>query len=370
MDKREKQKRSKTMIRVIAACILLTVSGGIQILVSVMPGLAEWYSVHIYQVLVSVFGRFFGIFPFSVSEICLYILLLVLAASLVHITVKIIRKDNRKRTLMRWLSCLFLVAAVLMFLYTVNCGVNYKRNSFSEKAGISAGGGTVDELEAVCSRLTEKVNACSSLVTRNTEGEMILQSEEDEGAVSAMQKLGKEYPMLDGYYPQPKRLLVSELLSYQGLTGVYSPFTLEANYNGDMLDYNIPFTTCHELSHLRGFMQEDEANFIAFLACSSSDSIDFQYSGYLMGWIYSMNELSSADAERWSVVRSGLAPEAEADLRANSTFWDAYDGRTAKLSNQINDLYLKANGQDDGIKSYNRMVDLMIAYYRDTENKK
>ncbi|MCH1978311.1 DUF3810 family protein, partial [Lawsonibacter sp. OA9] len=127
-----------------------------------MPGLAEWYSVHIYQVLVSVFGRFFGIFPFSVSEICLYILLLVLAASLVHITVKIIRKDNRKRTLMRWLSCLFLVAAVLMFLYTVNCGVNYKRNSFSEKAGISAGGGTVDELEAVCSRLTEKVNACSS----------------------------------------------------------------------------------------------------------------------------------------------------------------------------------------------------------------
>ena len=115
-------------------------------------------------------------------------------------------------------------------------------------------------------------------------------------------------------------------------------------------------------------MQEDEANFIAFLACSSSESIDFQYSGYLMGWIYSMNELSSADAVRWRAVRSRLEPEAEEDLSANSTFWNAYDGRTAKLSNQINDLYLKANGQADGVQSYNRMVDLIIAHYRDTQD--
>ena len=87
--------------------------------------------------------------------------------------------------------------------------------------------------------------------------------------------------MLEGYYPQPKKTSGLRTPLIRPLTGVYSPFTLEANYNSDMPDYNIPFTACHELSHLRGFMQEDEANFIAFLACSSSESIDFQYSDTL-----------------------------------------------------------------------------------------
>ena len=47
--------------------------------------------------------------------------------------------------------------------------------------------------------------------------------------------------------------------------------------------YNIPHTICHELSHLKGFMREDEANFIGYLACIGSDSPDFRYSGYLTG---------------------------------------------------------------------------------------
>ena len=86
---------------------------------------------------------------------------------------------------------------------------------------------------------------------------MTLEAPEGEGAVEAVHGLAEEFPALEGYYPQPKKLLLSEFLSYQGLTGIYSPFTVEANYNGDMTAYNIPFTTCHELSHLRGFMQEE-----------------------------------------------------------------------------------------------------------------
>ena len=370
MNKRDKKKRFSTVFAVITVCMLLAASAGMLILASAVPGLARWYAVHIYQGLVSVFGRIFGIFPFSVSEIGLYLLLVVLAVSLIHIAVTMIHRKDRKRRLFGWLSRALLVGAVLLFVYTVNCGVNYKRASFYSTAGISAVGGTVEELEMVCSRMTEKVNAFCTLVTRNAQGEMILQSDERDEAVCAMEKLGEEYEMLRGYYPQPKRLLNSEILSYLGLSGIYSPFTLEANYNGDMPDYNIPFTACHELSHLRGFMQEEEANFIAFLACSTSDRIDFQYSGYLMGWIYSMNELGSADAQRWGRLRSRLAPEVELDLKANRVFWDAYDGTTAKLSNHINDLYLKANGQAEGVQSYNMMVDLMIAYYRESESAK
>ena len=34
------------------------------------------------------------------------------------------------------------------------------------------------------------------------------------------------------------------------------------------------------------------------------------------------------------------------------------------MSNQLNDAYLKINSQADGVKSYGRVVDLMLAYAR------
>ena len=54
-----------------------------------------------------------------------------------------------------------------------------------------------------------------------------------------------------------------------------------------------------------------------------------------------------------------LSDNVKADLSANSSFWKRYDSKVAEVSGQINDHYLKANGQSDGIKSYDRMVDLM-----------
>ena len=111
------------------------------------------------------------------------------------------------------------------------------------------------------------------------------------------------------------------------LTDVYK----RQNYNSGMTDYNIPFTACHELSHLRGFMQEEEANFIAYLACSRSDNVQFRYSGNLLGWVYCMSVLHTVDYDAWEEVRQTLAPEVEPDLAANREYWARYDGAVACL---------------------------------------
>ena len=185
--------------------------------------------------------------------------------------------------------------------------------------------------------------------------------------VESMKDLGTAYPQLSGYYPYPKPLMNPRLLSIQQLCGIYSPFTIEANYNREMPYYNIPHTICHELSHLKGFMREDEANFIGYLACIGSDSPDFRYSGYLTGWVYAGNALAKADLEAYYGLYGRLAPEAARDLAWNNQFWDRFDGKVAEASTQLNDRYLKANNQEDGVRSYGRMVDLMLAYYRDSQ---
>lgn len=364
-DKKEHgRKRTSYTYILLTGAGLAAAAVGMMLLASRQEAFAQWYSRNIYPVLVNTLGRVFGLLPFSVAEVCIYLLLAAFGVSVIWLFLVIIRRKRRaKDVLFRWLSAVALTAGILAFLYSAGCGVNYYRRPFSETEGIITYRYSAAELEKVCLWLTEEVNARSSRVSREADGVMKLDGPEGKGGVEAMEKLSREYPSLAGYYPRPKKLFISEILSYQGLTGIYLPFTIEANYNGDMTAYNIPFTVCHELSHLRGFMEEREANFIAFLACIGSEQEDFQYSGYLSGWVYSMNALYRADPERWASVRTGLNPDAEPDLEANNAFWDRYDGPVRETAEQINDTYLKVNGQADGVKSYDRMVDLIVAYY-------
>ena len=386
---KEKKKRGTAEKRLLAACVFLAGAGILMVCARQVPGFAEWYAVHIYQKLTAVTGRVTGLAPFSVVEIGLYVLLILLPVTGVGAVVKSVRFGQGGENALCWASGLFLTASALLFLYAANCGVNYQRESFSEKTGLAAKQYTAEELKQVCLWLTEEVNALAGQVERGGSGEMVLAASAEEKqdaaaaeyeemplqvlgdtAVQAMTDLAEEYPDMKGYYPHPKPVCVSEILSYQNLSGVYSPFTIEANYNADMVDYNIPFTMCHELSHLRGFMQEEEANFIAFLACIGSDNRDFEYSGYLTGWVYCMNALRRADAEEWQQVREWLDEAAEADLRENSRFWEYYDGAVAEVSDKVNDTYLKANGQSEGVQSYGRMVDLIIAYAEREDGEK
>lgn len=386
---KEKKKRGTAEKRLLAACVFLAGAGILMVCARQVPGFAEWYAVHIYQKLTAVTGRVTGLAPFSVVEIGLYVLLILLPVTGIGAVVKSVRFGQGGENALCWASGLFLTASALLFLYAANCGVNYQRESFSEKTGLAAKQYTAEELKQVCLWLTEEVNALAGQVERGGSGEMILAAPAEEKqdtaaaeyeemplqvlgdtAVQAMTDLAEEYPDMKGYYPHPKPVCVSEILSYQNLSGVYSPFTIEANYNADMVDYNIPFTLCHELSHLRGFMQEEEANFIAFLACIGSDNRDFEYSGYLTGWVYCMNALRRADAEEWQQVREWLDEAAEADLRENSRFWEYYDGAVAEVSDKVNDTYLKANGQSEGVQSYGRMVDLIIAYAERKDEEK
>ena len=366
--KKDKIRFTYEKIKILTGCSLLAAGAILTLLARNVGGFAQWYSTHVYPVWVNMLGRMMGVFPVSVAEILLYLLGGLLLFTLGRLLWKLFRKRAGKRQVLGWFSNLLLAAGVLFLLYVVNCGINYHRTSFSESSGIKAEEYSVSELKEVCGWLTERVNTLSGSVTRDDEGIMRLtggnKGEVRSRAVEAMQSLGETYPELSGYYPEPKGLLAPWILSVQQLSGIYSPFTIEANYNSGMVDYNIPFTACHELSHLKSFMQEQEANFIAFLASTSYEDPEFQYSGYLLGWIYCMNVLHDADYDSWQEIRDTLSDGAEMDLRENNAFWARYDGAVAEVADQVNDRYLQANGQEEGVKSYDRMVDLIVSWYR------
>lgn len=332
------------------AGVLFVISAVLELMARNVNGFGEWYARTVYPVLVGTIGRLSGLFPAAVVEILIYLLA---AFGIWYIA----RYWKEKRKI---LACVTFFLSGLFFLFTINCGINYYRKPFSSYSGLEVRKSTVEELEILCVNLTQIINElCEQGVTEEIDTAAVKKE-----SVKAMKRLGENYPELSGYYPSPKPLLCSQFFSVQQLCGQYSPFTVEATYNEDMPYYNIPHTVCHELSHLRGFMREDEANFIGYLACISSENDAFRYSGYLSGWVYATNALAKADQEAYFKLCGQLDDRAWADLRYNNEFWARYEGKAAEVSNQLNDTYLKMNSQTDGVKSYGRVVDLMLAYER------
>ena len=376
----KKNKRYDSQYFVAAGISLLLLTAVFQLSARTLPGFGTWYAHHIYPWIVEGVGRVTGLLPFSVVELGLYGLILLLVLDVRRLIVAVVHAFRRRtaaemllggpgtagrpgaaKTLTvigrRWL----LIVGTLLFLYTVNCGINYYASSFSSYAGLEDGTYTVEELEALCSDLVELVNESAKSGRQfYRENRSVWRAE----AVTAMQAAGKQFSCLAGFYPKPKEVLVSQILSVQQLCGVYSPFTVEANYNGDMPDYNVPHTLCHELSHLKGFMREDEANFIGYLACISSENEAFRYSGYLTGWVYAGNAMARVDRKRYIELTDQLCEGARQDLDENSDFWNRYESKVSEAATRMNDTYLKMNSQADGVKSYGRMVDLMLSYRR------
>ena len=179
----------------------------------------------------------------------------------------------------------------------------------------------------------------------------------------AMEKLGQRYRRLSGHYPFPKPILNTWILSVQQTTGVYSPFTVEANYNRDIAYYDIPFTICHELSHLRGYMQEEEANFIGVLATIGADDLYFNYSGYVSAWVYAGNALARIDSTAFATLYGRINARTRQDMLYNNAYWKQFEGKPAEAHEQLNDAYLKIQGQTTGVRSYGQMSDLLLEYF-------
>ena len=328
------------------------------------------YSRKIYPILSQSIGFISSLVPFSIAE-CIIIALIVLGIFLITALVRrLIRNDGdypRSWYIVRFLSTVLSIASVIYALFVLNCGLNYSRYPFTYYSGLTVRDSSSQELAELCTELIEEANLLRGQVQENSSGittlsKPIYQTAAD--AKTAFDVLSQGYLVLEGRYAQPKPVILSRFMSYTQITGVFFPLTFEANVNREAPEYTIPATMCHELAHLRGFMREDEANFVGYLACRCSESPDFQYSGVMLALVYSMNSLYGSDPEAYFLLAQMYSQGVALGFQYNNWYWQQFEGAVAEVSNVINDSYLKANFQNDGVQSYGRMVDLLLADYR------
>ena len=322
----------------------------------------------IYKVYGWVMSHINGIFPFSVGELLLILAALGLALFPIITIIFIIRSKHKIITLVSSLRHLLLAVGIVFLWFMIGAGTNYYRYEFSGFSGLVIEKSSKDELYELCKELAAKTNAARESLGIS-EGEVFvskLSNRERAGeAVSAMEKLSEKYDVLKGYYPYPKSVFFSRTLSEFNITGVYFPFTVEANVNVDTPDYPKGACLCHELSHLSGFMREDEANFIGYLACVNSDCPELVYSGYMLALVHTGNKLYEEDKDRYYEVWNTYSAGVRLDLTKNSEYWKQFKDTTlSNAGEKMNNTYLKLNNVEDGTKSYGRMVDLLLAERR------
>jgi len=164
----------------------------------------------------------------------------------------------------------------------------------------------------------------------------------------------------DAWPAEPGRLkwtMLGPYFRWTSVDGMVNPFALEVLANPDLLPWERPFVAAHEWSHLAGYADESEANFVGWLTCLRADTAS-QYSG----WMYLYWQISG---EVGTQERARMADRLDAGPRRDldAIVQRLQRGQLPLLRNaswRVYDQYLRANRVEDGIRSYGEVVTLIL----------
>ncbi len=311
-------------------------------------------------------GFIVSLIPFSVTELVVLLLLPAIITLITVFIVRLIKKGHPLKTAERGARFTVFVLSMLLFIFMVTDGGNFSRIPLSELMDLPDRQYTVEELYIVTSDLAKKTSSARENLNEDENGCVTLSASKTEMlkfANNSYSNISKEYDFLKTGVTRVKGVALSHLWSYTGTTGVYCPWTLEANINTDVPVSGWGSTAAHEIAHTMGFAKENECNFLAFLACTTSGQGDYEYSGYLSAFVYCSNELYKADRELWAKAYQNCSQGVIRDSKQKNEYWKGFQGQVMESSESVNDTFIKANGVESGTLSYNQMVELMLKYY-------
>ena len=309
-------------------------------------------------------GRICSVFPFSVAETLAALFLAGCVVWLVRAVVLVVRQKAPLPFLRRLIS----LGTLWLWLWAGLCwlwNAAYYVPTFAQREGLETAPYSVEELAAVTEYFARQAAALAPQVPRDEEGHFAESLSDcfDRGP-DIYQNIALEFSTLEIKAVRAKPLLCSRLQSILGFTGIYFPFTGEANVNVDAPACLVPATIGHEMAHQRMVASELEANFVGIAACISCDDVVFQYSGYLMGLINLCNALYSASPDAWyDIAERTFNRELAIDWNDNNDYWTALESPAEDVAGDVYDSFLKGNNQTLGIHSYGACVDLLVSYY-------
>lgn len=352
----------------------------------------DWYIDHIFPVWLNTYARLTSALSISVGEIMLILAVGITAFGIGFFIYNLIRRGKYTTGLLKYGRTYAWIVLVVGYVMTLNCFILYHATGFAQKYMVKETGTMVVDmsdtavvevdtkgksaytkknLATLRDYLVEQCNTLADQIDRDEQGTAVYSGDLIAESVHAMETMGEQYDRLSGYYVTPKYLKCSEFFSQQYIMGYYFPFSMEANINSVMYITNVAPTVCHELAHTKGFIFENDANMIGYLACIQSDDTFLQYCGYLSVLNYVNNDFYKSVNKSTYKKHVRISDRvADDNVFLTREDWQAVEKKAVvktstvkKVSNNFLNTNLKLNGVDEGIQQYNEVVNLLLDYY-------
>lgn len=330
--------------------IILLILSAFIIAARVNVSVGEWYATSLYPYISTSLSLLVSWIPFSMTEI------LVVGTVILMIYVLIRNIRHREKIWKIVIKEAEIVAWIMVWLY-FGWGMNYFRESIYTRGNF-----TREAFDEVVFKqfMTDYADSLNRSYTSETVD---------------MSAYGSDIKQRYSYVPEhfglskakswqhPKKLIFNWLYTAVGVGGYIGPFFGETHLNADLFPQQKPSSYAHELSHLLGVSNEDEANFWAYQICRNSDIPAVKYSGYYSLLPYVLSNASRVlDEDEYREYVLSIRPEVRQQLADQQNFWKSkYSRILGKIQYVIYDSMLKANKIPSGTKNYNQVVELIIA---------
>lgn len=315
----------------------------------------RFYSNGIYPFFQSALTPVTNLFPFAVVDV-LYIALGVALPAWWITRIVRAKRGRRFATAASLFFHTLVIAAAIFISFQLLWGFNYERRPLVSKLDYDEQRLSPESLRELTRQTIERLNAeYAGARGEETEWRKQLHDSFNE----TVKQLGNRRGIAAAI---PKTSLLNFYLAAAGIEGFVNPFGHEVILNREALPFEKPFLLAHEWSHLAGFADESEANFVGLLACLQSDAAALRYSGLLALYQY----LPSRAADEAKPATSPdpmprLLPEIVADLRAISEREARHRSETVSRAQwAMYDRFLKASGVEAGVASYSQLVRLVL----------
>ncbi len=324
----------------------------------------NWFSQtfypHFYSIFYPFWTRVFGWIPFSVGDIFYSLVAICLIYNLIKTVQGFLNINVKWR---KYVGHVLIVVNVMYFSFHALWGMNYYRKSLMEVLPNVTNEIPLTTLKLISNDLLQKSRHYRSLCQEDENGVFTYD-------VHSFYEQNKDlnYTFLPykrvPFYSKKKKSLFSFVLRYAGILGYYNPFTGEAQYTTKVPATTLPFSLAHEQAHQMGYAPEYEANFVGYLTEIQSDNVSEKYSANYKALRYILSEIYDKDS---LFVQNSVKQYSEGMIRDRDealAFQQKYSGNVEDAFSAMNNAYLQSNNQPEGLKSYNRFVELLVAFYR------
>jgi hypothetical protein len=318
------------------------------------PTIERRFSTTVYPAIQRVLTPISNVVPIALFDVLTIGAAIAVIAAIVH-GVRRARRERTFRPLLSTTRQLLTGGAVAYLVFLILWGLNYRRVPMTERLVMERPAPATDAVMALGLDAVRRLNDLHGDAHRIG---WTVEPRDNTTLLTAyaavQQRLSDAPAAIPG---RLKRSLYGTYFRWTSVDGMVNPFALEVLANPDLLPHERPFVAAHEWAHLAGYADESEANFIGWLTCVRAD-VPSQYSGWMSLYWQVAGELSAANrGTLWDALGSGPRADVEAIVDRMRR------GQLPLLRNaswRVYDSYLRANRVEDGIRSYGKVITLVL----------